>query len=165
MSLAALQCRAGFFLSELIHGACEGSQGVLQISKNIRIEGKEEASLTIVSERKKSRYLARSLGFLVRRCAADPRYPSSFWCPSSAAPKMGSEIRSRGQSGCSRRRVEGRDGRTGRHWGGDFPRRRLSPSPLLHTDARSWHPPAAWQGWTSQQRPLPEHHPLLVQMP
>ena len=89
-------CRAGFLLSEHIHGACEGSRDVLQISKNIRIEGKKEASLTIVSERKKSLYLARSLGFLVRRCAPDLRYPSPFWSPSSAAPKMGSEIQSRG---------------------------------------------------------------------
>lgn len=41
-------CRAGFFPPRLILRACKGSQGVLQISKNIRIEGKEEASLTIV---------------------------------------------------------------------------------------------------------------------
>lgn len=32
--------------------------------------------------REKNLYLARSLGFLVRRCAPDLRYPSPFWSPS-----------------------------------------------------------------------------------
>ena len=80
-------CRACFFLAELINRVCEGSRDVLQISKNIRIMGKEKASLTIISERKKSLYLAKSLGFLVRKCAPDLQYPSPFWSPSSAALK------------------------------------------------------------------------------